>query len=497
MKKVIIVGAGIGGLASGIRLQKAGFQVDIYEKNAFAGGKIHQLSSGGYSFSLGPDTIASLASFQALFDLVQAPLSHVAKVTQPDFLFESYFSANPREPFTPSSQLPQLVATTEKTFPEQTRELLAYIGQGQKNLAMTQKFFTSSSFSNWRQFFNFRSLSYAINAGRFSQSRKYIKKFITNDKLVDGLSFYSLFEGPSAAFKGPSWMSLKPLMDFLWGSYHVEKGLPALIKQLETLFSSLGGTLHYSTPVDKILIENQKAYGVQVGNQLALSDYVLCNSDFSYVIKHLIKAPQAKKGYIDEKIDAMAYSPSALIIGLGLKRPYPLYHHNRYYMSHKYHQNRQELYSGELLTDPSFLIQPSIATSLEQNNSLTLMVPVSHLGVSAYGWEEETLLYYKKKVLTSLTRLKGFETLKEDIDHTFYFTPLDFQSTFNAHYGACFGLLPTYRQSYIRRPQTTLPGCDGLYFVGASIHPGAGIPFVLQGAENVTDEIFQHSKISL
>ncbi|NLB91331.1 MAG: phytoene desaturase [Clostridiales bacterium] len=496
MKKVIVIGAGLGGLASGIRLLKAGYQVDIYEKNDFPGGKIHQIAQEGFLFPIGPCAISSPQQFQELFSLGEADINEVLALQKPSPMYEVFFSANPSASFSAYSDLPSLIEQVEQITPGQSKGFLTFLGKGQENLSLTKALFATKPFSHWKQFFHMKTLAFSIRAGGFSSSRKYMGKTITDTKLIDALSFFSLFEGPAGA-KSPSWQALKPTMDFLLGSWQVQGGLNALVHGLEQLFVYLGGTLHYRTPVDKILIENQKAYGVQIGNQLALSDHVLCNADFPYALKHLIKSPQTKGSYTDEKIDSLAYSPSALIIGLGMKKPYPLIKTDRYFISRNMARNAEQLYNGQLIDDPSFLLSPAFSTlhgSSSFQESLCVMVPVSNLRVSTYGWEEETITYYKKRVLETLQKVKGFEDIQEQVDRFFYFTPLDFQSKFNAYNGACFGLLPLSNQSYFRKPQNVLPTCEGLYFIGSSIHPGPGIPFVLQGAKNAVEALIEKDR---
>ena len=117
------------------------------------------------------------------------------------------------------------------------------------------------------------------------------------------------------------------------------------------------------------------------------------------------------------------------------------------------------------------------------------MMPVSNLDTAKYTWNDDTIAYYRTFILNTLKTIKGFENIENEIVTERCFTPLDFESKFNAYNGAVFGLLPSMRQSSHLRPQSKAKNCDNLYFTGSSVHPGAGVPIVLLSAKIAAQEL--------
>lgn len=263
---------------------------------------------------------------------------------------------------------------------------------------------------------------------------------------------------------------------------------------MEKLFLELGGKVNYNSPVDEILIENQEAKGIKIHNETILSDFVMCNADFPYAIKNLVKDVKAKGKYTDKKVDNMKYSCSCFIMYLGMDKKFDqVKNMHNFVFAKDLDENLEDIFSGDVLTDPSFYVymgskmDPKLAP--EGKEGLYILVPVSDLSTSKYDWNEETIQYYRERVFMKLKNTKGFENIEEEIVSESYMTPIDWRDKFNAYNGACFGLQPTLTQSNHFRPQAKAKNCENLYFTGSSTHPGAGVPIVLTSAKIAVDEL--------
>ena len=113
-----------------------------------------------------------------------------------------------------------------------------------------------------------------------------------------------------------------PMIEFIYGVWFIKGGMYTMASSLERLFKELGGKVHYNSPVDEIVIENGQAKGIRIENEVIDSDFVMCNADFPYAMKNLVKAPEAKGKYTDKKIDSMKYSCSCFVMYLGMDRKY-------------------------------------------------------------------------------------------------------------------------------------------------------------------------------
>ncbi len=483
MKKVIIVGAGISALAVAIPLQKAGYQVNIYEKTPLPGGKIGALKNEQFAFDFASPFITMPQKIENLFILAGKKMEDYLHLEPLEPLF---FSHKEGKSYSFSSNMASLTPTLNKLSPSNSQGFFAYLGQMQKRFSQGEKPFLFKNFTHWKDLFHFSTLKEVVKMGRGVSSKRALQKFMPHSFVPDLLSFYNLFESKEKS--APSYFTFFPMLAFSYGIWTVKGGTFQLIMALEKLFVELGGNIHYSQGVDKILIENQKAYGVQIGNQLALADYVISNVDFPFGMKHLIKDPQVKGKYTDEKVDSMVYSPSALLFTFETDIPFSHSCMNHYYISKNFDENLEQLAQGTLLKDPSFHLTFS-TNQVDEKSLIKILIPLSNLTTAKYGWEEETINYYKNKVLSSLKNIKDFENLSHHIISEKAYTPLDFQNTYNAYAGALFGLLPTFPQSGFFRPKSKAEHCQGLYFVGSSVHPGPGLPFLLEGATMVVKDI--------
>lgn len=156
-------------------------------------------------------------------------------------------------------------------------------------------------------------------------------------------------------------------------------------------------------------------------------------------------------------------------------------------------KNLEDIFDGTKLDTASFYVHiaskadPTLAP--EGKDGLYILMPVSELSTAKYEWNDETIQGYRKYILDSMKKIKGFENIEAEIVSETHMTPIDFRDKFNAYNGATFGLQPTLSQSNHMRPQSKATNCENLYFTGSSTHPGAGVPIVLLSAKITTQEL--------
>lgn len=492
-KQVIVIGAGVAGLASAIRLQHAGYNVSIYEKEAMPGGKMHRIEQDGYRFDLGPTIVMMPELYREIFELCGRNPDEYIPMEKLDPMYRVYFGDQPDEPYDISSDLTKLMKTLESFGDEDSQGFLDYLQEIYKRFVVAKEHFIQKPFRNRSDFYNPTTLSQAMKLKTFDSADHFVSKYIKNDRLKQMISFQTLYIGVSP-FNGPSLYTMIPMIEFLYGVWFIKGGMYTMAKSMERLFLELGGTVHYNMNVQEILIENQQAKGIIVNQERIESDFVVCNADFPYAMKHLVQDVKSKGKYTDKKIDSMKYSCSCFVMYLGMDRKYEeIEHVHNFIFNENLEENLHDIFAGNRLKSASFYVyiasklDPSLAP--EGKDGLYILVPVSDLSTAQYEWNEETTTYYRDYVLQSLKRIKGFENIDQEIVSETYTTPLDFEKKFNAYNGACFGLQPTLSQSNHMRPQSKAKNCANLYFTGSSTHPGAGVPIVLLSAKIATQEL--------
>ncbi|EDP69180.1 phytoene dehydrogenase [Carnobacterium sp. AT7] len=492
-KKIAVIGAGVAGLASAIRLQHEGYEVEIFEKEAIPGGKMNRIEKDGYTFDLGPSLVMMPEIYKEVFELAGRNPDDYIPMTRLDPMYSAFFGPEEKDRYDVSSDLVKLIASLENLSDEDAKGFLSYLQDIYGRFIVAKDHFLQRPFRSALDFYNPFMIKQALKLKTFDTASHSIGKFVKDKRMQQMLSFQTLYIGVSPN-NGPSLYSIIPMIEFLYGVWFIKGGMYTMAKSMERLFLELGGKVNYNSPVESILIQDKKAYGIKLKDKEVLTDFVLCNADFPYALKNLVQDKAAKGKYTDKKIDSMKYSCSCFILYLGMDRKYDQVDqlHN-FVFTEDLDKNLEDIFDGKLLDKPSYYLY--MASKMDQSmapegkDGLYLLVPVSDLSTADYEWNEETIQYYRSQVLDSLKTLKGFENVENEIVSETYMTPLDFEEKFNAYNGACFGLRPNLLQSNHFRPQAKAKNCENLYFAGSSTHPGAGVPIVLLSAKIAVGEL--------
>jgi phytoene desaturase len=270
---------------------------------------------------------------------------------------------------------------------------------------------------------------------------------------------------------------------------------------MERLARELGVRFHFDSAVEEILVEDGKAVGIRsaaTGTERA--DHVLCCADFPNAMRTLVKDPKARGPYTPRKIASMDYSCSCLLFYLGLdmdlKGRLPV--HNLLF-SDDFEGNIRDIFEGRFPTDASLYVyaastlDPSLAPA--GKDGLYILCPVSDLKTGTVDWTDPMVLEDVRARI--FRRVADIPALRDFADHVVFermVTPLHFRDALGSEYGATFGLRPTLLQSNYFRPRNRSRTCRGLYFAGASNHPGAGVPIVLYSAKLAVGEIVRDDR---
>lgn len=497
-KKVSVIGAGVAGLATAIRLQNEGYEVTIYEKESLPGGKMHQIKRDRFTFDLGPTIVMMPSLYKEIFELTGRDPDEYIPMERIDPMYTAYFGQNNEEKYSISTDLVSLTETNEQISDEDAEGFLAYLSDIYKRFNIAKDHFLQKPFRKASDFYNLTTLIQALKLRTFDSASHSIGKFIKDDKLKQMLSFQTLYIGISPT-DGPSLYSIIPMIELLYGIWFIKGGMYSMAKGMAETFLEMGGSIQYDSLVDEILIEESRATGIRVNGENRLSDFVLCNADFPYAMKHLVKDSKAKGKYTDKKIDQMDYSCSCYVMYWGVdKKVDELEDIHSFFFSEELDKNMSQIFSGERLTDPSFYVY--IGSKIDETlapkgkDGLYILIPVSELSTAKYEWNDETENYYREKVIQKLSKIKGLENIENEIITETSMTPENFKDKFYAYNGATFGLRPTLLQSNHFRPQAKAKHCENLYFTGSSTHPGAGVPIVLLSAKLASEELMKDDK---
>jgi phytoene desaturase len=495
-KKVLIIGAGIGGLALAARLATKGCVVDVYEKNPFTGGRVAEKKVKGYTIDLGPTFLLMPREFEELFaycgekfsDHIQIePLDPIYRLHYADQSFLDMHAALPRmresfHRYDPSS--------TEENF----QSFLDFLSYEQGKFSIVYDRFITKPAKSLFELVLSRDFPQLFRLDGFHSMWENAGTFFTDEKLKLAVSFQSMYIGESP-FVAPGTYSIIPYVEFTQGVWYPKQGIRGLVDAIEKLAKKKGAKIHLKKKVKEILIENGRAIGIRLENGDEIrADIVVSNLDLPAAYHSLIPEGMRKK-YTEKKLDSLQYGCSAFMMYAGVKKGYAKLHHHNVFFSRDHKRNFEEIFrTREIPMDPSLYINVSTKTNPKLapkgRHLLYILVPVPY-HAEKDGKKVDWNTYkneYSRKILDTLES-RGLVDLKKNVEMLEIFTPDDWETLAGMHLGSTFGLSPTFFQSSVFRPNQKSEEFQNLYFVGASTHPGSGMPLVLISARTCEERI--------
>jgi phytoene desaturase len=479
---IVVVGAGLGGLATAIRLQSAGHDVTLLEKRAQVGGRAGQLRVDGYTFDTGPSIITAPHLLRELWtsaggrlddDVDLVPLSPYYRIRFSDGRDFDYGGS----PEQVEAQLRTLDPSAVKgyhRFMDATRHIYR---RAFDDLA-AQPFDRLSTFA--------RIVPELVRLGAARSVYDFVSRYFRDPRLRMVFSFHPLFIGGNP-FRASAIYSIVPYLERQGGVWFARGGMYALVEAMHGLFARLGGRTRLSTPVDEVLVDggSRRATGVRLGKHEELrADAVVVNADVATAYMRLVPARHRRR-MTDRRMRGYRYSMSCFLLYLGLDRQYPQLLHHTIVMADRYRGLIHDIFDGRgLPPDMSLYLHAPTKTDPSMAppgcESLYVLVPVPHLG-AGIDWTREAQPF-RDRIIRFLEHEVGLTGLEQSIRVERRYTPVDFRDDLSSHLGSAFSIEPTLLQSAYFRPHNVSEDVDRLFLVGAGTHPGAGIPGVLLSA---------------
>ncbi|SDC20111.1 phytoene desaturase [Pelagirhabdus alkalitolerans] len=474
---IAIVGGGIGGLTSAILLRKKGYDVTIYEKEDRLGGRMTYETDGEHVIDQGP-TIVLLPNLLREI-LAECGLNQDdVELIRCDPLYDIHYADGTtyRKHQDPKKQAEEI----KRLFPEDEEGFNRYLSEMERIYNFGTKAFLSQSFSLKREFLSFENLKFVISSRSYQTVTRYLSRHFHHLKLRQAYALQTLYIG-GAPHQVPALYGLISYSEHAFGIWYVKGGYYQLIPKLEALAEDLGVTIYKNTPISEIKVEDKQVKSlITSGQKEVLYDRIVFNGDYP-LIENLIKT---------EKVVKKKLKPSSgcVMVYLGLNKRYLNTLTHQFFLSRDFEQYMKQVTSSNTLPkDPScyvfnpVTIDPESAKS--NKSTLYLLIPVS----SQLDCDQNTLEQFVDQQIKWIEK-EAFPGLTEHIEWKSIRTPRDAESE-GLFGGGSFGAAPHLNQLGAFRPQLTHPSIKGLYAVGASVHPGGGIPIVMQGARLLVNEI--------
>ncbi|HLP72492.1 MAG TPA: phytoene desaturase family protein [Bacteroidales bacterium] len=489
-KKAVIIGAGIGGLATASYLAGNGYDVEIFEKNSAPGGRCGRLVRDGYRFDLGATMLMMPEVYKEVFGSLGIPLFENGDIQPLDDLYRIYFDNNQVLDFSPDkAKMKDQLEKIEKGSYARSEE---YVSKGYEIFRLGMGKLIGRNFYSFFEFARPGNIGLLIKLKTYINHWSYAKKFFSDKHLLMAYTFQNIYVGQSP-FSSPALFSMVPAAELTEGSFFPRGGMHSIVEKLLDKALSNGVKVHYGKPVKKIIINNKLAQGIILeDNSEVKADIIVANADLPYVYRKLL--PDER---LSRRIGRMKYSCSSICFHWGLDKSYPQLAHHNVFLSDGFKEGLDRIFTDKTVSDtPSFYVHAPCRTDSSAapagHESLSFIVAAGHVDAEKkQDWDK--MKRTTREYLVKRLKQAGLEDIDEHIVFEASYTPVSWENACNITRGSVFGSLAhnIFQMGWFR-PHNQHPRYKNLYFTGGSTHPGNGIPNVLLSAKLTSERILKN-----
>lgn len=490
-RHVLVVGAGLGGLAAAVRLRHRGFRVTVLERHRHPGGRCGLWESGGFRFDTGPTLLLMVDYLRAVFEDVGRDMGDYLELRQLDPNYRVHYPDGTTLDVT--SRLNAMLEGLERVEPGVTPRFLRFLAETSRLYRIGLDGFVDRNVHRRGDFFNVRNGALLLRARAMERLQRMVGRYFRSERLRHTFSFQSLYLGLSP-YASPAIYGLLPYAEVAGGLYFPMGGMHALPRALARLADELGVEIRYGAEVARLEREPGRVTGAVLADGTRIPvELVLANADLPYVYAGLLQQPYPR-------IERYEFSCSAFLMFLGLNRQYPRLPHHTLVVPADLRGTCDDIFARHRVpADPAYYLcnpnktDPSLAPPGCEN--LYVLVPVPN---QTPGREIDWSVAGPRLEAEILGRLErfGLRDLRRHIVTRRTVTPADFGSDFSATRCEAFGLAHGIDQVGWFRPHNRHADFGNLYFVGQSTHPGCGIPMVLISSRLVAARITEEQGVT-
>jgi phytoene desaturase len=492
-KTAIIIGSGIGGIATSIYLARQGFNITVFEKNASPGGRCGQIIRDGHRFDLGATIFLMPEIYRQVFRSLGLSLEDCFDITPLPTLYKIHFGDGTRLSFsTDQAILAEQLESTEKGSYKKSQKL---INQGYDFYRLAVDQLLGRNFYSLSAFVTIRNALLLLKLKSYMKHMTLVKRYFKNSNLQKAFTFQNIYVGqnPNTA---PALFAMLAAAELTEGSVFPAGGMFSITRKLVSVALESGVQFKYNSPVARIQTEGNQATGVILQDgTLASADLVVANADLPYVYRELL--PDKTKS---KQIDRLHHSCSAIVLHWGLDKTYPQLSHHNVFLSSDYEANLHKVFREQSLSgSPSFYVHAPVRSDLTAapagQDTLSIIIPSGHLdNRNNYRWND--LKNTARESVIARLKMIGLTDIEEHIKFEICYLPQTWNSVFNLSRGSVFGSIghQIFQMGYFR-PHNRHRKYKNLYFAGGSTHPGNGVPLVLLSAMLTSERISKESPI--
>lgn len=485
MPKALIIGAGIGGIATALRLNKKGYDVLVLEANGYPGGKLHASTIEGYRFDLGPSLFTMPHFVDELYELHGRDPLEYFQYHRKQTICNYFWEDGTR--FSAKADKKTFIEQATRAFDEPEDHLRAYLQGNEKKFELTKGLFLEKSLHKIGTYLSSGTIKALIQLGALDINAsldQINQKSFKNQKLVQLFNRYATYNG-SSPYKTPGIMSMIPHLEMHYGTFYPKGGMHRISLSLYELALRQGIQFRFQKKVTKIQVEERTAVGVHTETEKYQADIVVSNMDVFPTYKYLLKDQKHPK-----KILAQERSSSALIFYWGIAGQFDDLDLHNIFFSEDYQKEFHSIFETKTLYgDPTVYINitskedPADAPDQSENWFVMINAPGN------YGQDWEVLKYVaRNNIINKLNRILKVD-LEKMIKVEHILDPMGIENSTSSYRGALYGAASNNKMAAFLRHPNFSPRIKNLYFTGGSVHPGGGIPLCLLSAKIVGEMV--------
>ena len=481
MKKIIIIGAGIGGLVAAVRLAKSGFSVTVLEKNELVGGKVNFVEANGYKFDTGASLLTMKHVLEDVFEFAERKLKDYLEIQPLEPICRYFWSDETKfDASTDIQKTENEIANLELQDVENFRK---YLTDSKQKYEIAERTFLAKSLNDLPQLIRPKYLGDLLKISTLKTLDKHNASYFKSEKLQQLFNRFATYNG-SSPFETPATFALIPFVEFGLGAWYVRGGMYEIPKALEKLAKELDVEITTSCEVKKIIVRSGKAIGVETNNGIINADYIVSNADAIETYRNLL--PIENKKFQDREP-----SCSGFVLLLGTRKKFPHLAHHNIFFSDDYKAEFDAIFKQKRpAKNPTIYICATSRTDETQapkgHENLFVLINAPYTN-SRIDWQKEAKPY-RDLIIKKLEDF-GLENLNESIDYEQIITPEDFEKKYRANRGSIYGISSNGVFSAFLRVPNQSKEIKNLYFVGGATHPGGGIPLVLLSGKMTVEMI--------
>lgn len=485
-KSVIVIGAGIGGLTAAIHLAHHGLHVTVLEKNPHPGGRCNRFSREGHHFDTGPTLFVMPLLYEAEFHALGTSMHEQLNLQRVDPTYHLVFDDGSQLALT--SDMKCMQEQLESVQPGSFQGFLRYLQEGDRHYQLVLEKLVRYDFRRLSDLLSIQTIPLLFHLKALVNHYRNMSAYFDEPRLRSAFTFQDIYMGLSP-FEAPATFSMMPYTELAHGVWYPKGGMYSVVETLTRLACEAGVEFIFNSAVERIDTNSTHARGVLLADGSRFgADVVLANADLPYVYQTLL--PQAE---IAARLSRKRFSCSVISFFWGVDQTYEALSPHTLFLADDYRENFESIIRDlSLPANPSLYIHaptrldPSM--SPRGQDTLTAIVPVGHLSENGdQDWGK--LRDEARQHVFCRLRLLGMTDFESHIKFEETYTPLSWRERYNLEKGSTHGLAHTLTQMAYFRPSNRHPQYKNLYFVGASTHPGTGMPTAMVSGRLVSERI--------